>query len=131
MTYLIRIGIVAVIFLILSSVIKTYRPEYVFLIRITAVIIIFYISAEQISDFIGSFNSILSSLNVETEYFTLLIKIIGITLITDFISDTLKDNGETTMANTVIILSKFLILYLTMPALNSLLLFCTELIDIK
>lgn len=129
MNIIVKIALVAVVFLLFSVMLKTYRPEYVFLLRIFAVALIFFLSLDYIVDFIESYLTIFSAFNIDSSHISLLIKIIGIAVLTDFISDTLKDNGERALANTVIVLSKFLILFLTLPVLNGIIIFCLKFIE--
>ena len=54
---------------------------------------------------------------------------VGISIVTDFICDTLKDNGEASLAGVVSISAKFMILYMTLPMLNGLIIFCLQLVE--
>jgi stage III sporulation protein AD len=70
-----------------------------------------------------------SSFEIDTLHISLLIKIVGVAILTDIISDNLKDNGETALSNTVVLLSKFIILYMTFPVLNGIIVFCIKFIN--
>ncbi len=131
MNVLIKIGITSIAFILFSVILKSSRPEYVFLLRIFSVAIIFYFALDYISQFIESYSVLFNVFNVESSHISLLLKIIGIALISDFISDTLKDSGENAMANTVTVLSKFIILFFTMPILNGIIVFCLKFIELK
>ncbi len=130
MTILIKIAVVSILYLLFSVMLKANRPEYVFLLRIFSISLIFYFALEYISKFIESYSTIFNAFNIESSHISLLIKIVGITLITDFISNTLKDSGEAAVANTVTVFSKFMILFLTMPILNGIIIFCLKFIDL-
>lgn len=129
MIILLKITILSLVFVLLSVLLKNYRPEYVFLLRIFAITAIIYIALEYVEKFINSFSSVLSDFNIDSSYISLLIKIVGIAIITDFISDILIDNGENAIANTVTIFSKFIVLCLTFPVLNGILAFCLKFIE--
>ncbi len=131
MNILIKIGITSIVFLLFSIILKSTRPEYVFLLRIVSVAIIFYFALEYISQFLESYSILFNVFDVESSHISLLLKIIGIAIVADFISDTLKDSGESAMANTVIVLSKFIILFFTMPVLNGIIVFCIKFIELK
>lgn len=128
MNILLKITILSLVFVLLSILLKNYRPEYVFLLRIFAITAIIYFALEYVEKFINSFSSVFSSFNIDSSHISLLIKIVGIAIITDFISDILIDNGEIAMANTITIFSKFIVLYLTFPVLNGILAFCLKFI---
>ncbi len=130
MNILIKVGIVVLIYIISSSVLKTYRPEYVFLLRIVAVFITIYFSVDYLVEFIYSSLTLISSFDIESSHISLLIKIIGVAILTDIISDNLKDTGEAALSNTVILLSKFIILYMTVPIFNGIIVFCLKFIDL-
>ncbi len=129
MNILIKIATISVVFLLLSIILKNNRPEYAFILRIFTVALIFYIALDYILDFINSYSTLFSNFNLESSHLTLLLKVIGVALITDFISDTMIDSGETALANTVTVVSKFIILFLTMPILNGIIIFCLKFIE--
>lgn len=129
MNILLKITILSLMFVLLSILLKNYRPEYVFLLRIFAITAIIYFALEYFEKFINSFSSVFSSFNIDSSHISLLVKIVGIAIITDLISDILIDNGEIAMANTVTVLSKFIVLYLTFPVLNGILAFCLKFIE--
>ncbi len=130
MNILFKIGTIAIIFLLLSVILKKDRPEYVFLLRICAIVSIFFISLNYVAEFIETCLTLFSAFQLDSLHLSLLIKIIGIALVSDFVSDTLNDNGETAMANTVIVLSKFIIVFFTLPVLNGIIVFCLKFIDL-
>ncbi len=86
MNILIKIAFVSIVFLLFSVILKTNKPEYVFLLRLFAVILIFYFSLEYIGKFFESYSAIFSAFNIDSTHISLLIKIIGIALLSDFIS---------------------------------------------
>ncbi len=129
MNIILKITILSLVFVLLSVLLKNYRPEYVFLLRIFAISAIIYFALEYVEKFISSFSSVFNNFNIDSSHISLLIKIVGIAIITDFISDILIDNGEIAMANTVTIFSKFIVLYLTFPVLNGILAFCLKFIE--
>lgn len=130
MNILIKIAIVTVIYVISASVIKTHRPEYTFLLRLVAIIIIIFYSIDYLTEFFSSCLALLSSFEIDSLHISLLIKIIGVAILTDIISDNLKDNGEIALSNTVILVSKFIILYMTLPIFNGIIIFCLKFIDL-
>ena len=130
MNILYKVAFIAIFFLLFSVILKNHRPEYVFLLRLVGIASIFFISIDYIVDFIESCTTLFSSFNLESSHLSLLLKIIAITLISDFISDTLSDNGESAMANVVIVLSKFIIIFYTLPVLNGIIIFCLKFIDL-
>lgn len=129
MSTFLKIGIIALIYLFISVILKSYRPEYVFLMRVFAVVLVFATLVDDIARFISNILSIFTVFNIESEHINLLLKITGIAIITDFICDTLIDSGEKSLAGVVAISSKFLIIFLSLPILNGLILFCIKFVE--
>lgn len=129
MSVFLKIGLIALIYVCLSVILKSYRPEYVFLMRICAVIVISLLITEDLSSFISNILSVFSVFNIETAHINLLLKVTGIAIVTDFICDTLIDTGEKSLAGVVSVSSKFLIIYLALPVLNGLILFCLKFVE--
>lgn len=129
MSIFLKIGIIALIYVCFSVILKSYRPEYVFLMRISTVILIFLLLTEDLSSLISNILSVFSVFNIETAHINLLLKVTGIAIVTDFICDTLVDSGEKSLAGVVSVSSKFLIIYLALPVLNGLILFCLKFVE--
>ena len=129
MNIILKIVIITLIYLCLSVILKSYRTEYVFLMRMFVVVMIFALLIDYIGDFISNILSVFSVFNIEIEHINLLLKVTGIAIITDFVCDTLIDSGEKSIANLVSISSKVLIIFLTFPILNGLILFCIKFVE--
>ncbi len=127
MNSLIKIASIVFVYLILTSVLKNQRAEYVFLIRIATVVLVFFVIADSISDFLTDVMSAFSVFNISSSHINTLLKVVGIAVISDFVCDNLKDNGETSLAGVVSIASKFTILYMALPFINGLIIFCVQL----
>lgn len=128
MSVLFKIAAVAFVYVCLSSVLKAQRPEYVFLVRICSVVLIFLFITDDVADFITNILSVFSAFNISSAHISLLLKVVGISIVTDFVCDTLKDSGENSLSSIVSISSKFLILYMALPLINGLIIFCLELV---
>lgn len=129
MNIVIKIGLIALVYIFLSVVLKPYRTEYIFLLRICSVALIFVFIADDISEFIGKILTVFTIFNIEPVHVKLLTKVVGITIITDFVCDNLIDQGEKTIADVVAVSSKFIILLLAMPMLNGLIVFCLKFVE--
>ena len=129
MSIFLKIGAIALIYMFFSVILKSYRPEYVFLMRIFVVVLIFTLLIDDIAVFISNILSVFSVFNINIEHINLLLKVTGIAIITDFICDTLIDSGEKSLAGVVSISSKFLIIFLALPILNGLILFCIKFVE--
>lgn len=129
MSAFLKVGLITLVYVCFSVLLKTYRPEYVFLMRICTVIIIFVLLTEDVSAFISNILSAFSVFNIESEHISLLLKVTGIAIVTDFVCDTLIDSGEKSLAGVIAVTSKFLIIYLALPVLNGLIIFCLKFLE--
>ena len=129
MSIIIKIAIISFTYIIASLLLKTYRPEFVFLLKIFVVVILFFLISDYVSTFLNEVISIFSIFNIDSNHINLLIKVVAITIVTDFITDTLVDNGESSIANTITVASKLVVLYLSLPLIKGLILFCLKFIE--
>jgi len=129
MSFLFKIAAIAFVYICLSTILKAQRPEYVFLIRVCTVVLIFLIIVDDIAEFITNIFSAFSAFNINSTHISLLLKVVGISVITDFVCDSLKDNGETSLSSVVSVSSKFMILYMALPLINGLIIFCLQLVE--
>ena len=129
MNIIVRIGVISLVYIISALLLKSYRPEFVFLLRIFCLILVISLVSDYISSFISELLAIFTVFNIESVHISLLFKVVAITIISDLISDSLNDVGESSVSNIVLLISKFIVLFLTMPLINSLIIFCLKLID--
>lgn len=128
MTVILKLVGIAIVYLVLSVMLKEYRNEYVLLLRFAVSVIIIVIAADSIDNFLISMLSALDIFNIESEHIKTLLKVAGISIVTDFIYDSLMDSGETSIARLVSISSKLIIIGFSMPMLNSLIVLCAEML---
>lgn len=129
MSILFKIAAVAFVYVCVSTILKSQRPEYVFLVRICTVVIIFLLIVDDIASFITNILSSFSAFNISSAHISLLLKVVGISIVTDFVCDSLKDSGESSLSNVVSISAKFMILYMSLPLINGLIIFCLQLVE--
>ena len=103
MNIIVKIAVLIFTYIIFSSILKSYRPEYIFLLRIATVLLILIFSVDYLTEFITSYLTIFSIFNIDSAHISLLIKVVGIAILSDVISDNLKDTCEHSLSNIVII----------------------------
>lgn len=119
MTDIFRVGILGISVSLFAMQFKGLKSEYGIYMTITAALIIFYISFEKISSVINGINQIRQYLNVG-DYMPIMIKIVGISYITELSSDICKDAGYGTIGNQIQLLGKLTILAVSMPVFETL-----------
>ena len=129
MNIIVKIGVISLVYIISALLLKSYSPEFVFLLRIFCLILVISLVSDYISSFISELLAIFTVFNIESVHISLLFKVVAITIISDLISDSLNDVGESSVSNIVLLISKFIVLFLTMPLINSLIIFCLKLIE--
>lgn len=115
---IIGIGFIGVIIIIL---IKQYRPEFAIYVSIGAGILIFSIIAGKFSGIIEVLKSFTNKTSINNEFLTLLIKITGIAILTEFAVSICKDSGESAIASKVDLSGKVIIMSMSIPIMSSLL----------
>lgn len=115
---IIGVGLIALIIII---IIKQYRPEFTIYVSIAAGVIILLLIVDKLTAIINLLTSLANRTSINNEFLTLLIKITGIAILTEFASSICKDSGETAIASKVDIGGKVIIIALSIPIISSLL----------
>lgn len=118
---IVKISIIALISIFISSAIKKYNLEISHLVNIAGGIIIFLLCIDELSEILSYFLELNNFMNVDNEYFSLVFKIIGVGYITEFTADIAEDFGNKIIASKVILGGKVVICGLAIPVIKSLL----------
>lgn len=106
---------------VLSIYLKQTKPEFALVLSLAVcTVIILYVTGKltQIAEAIEKINSYI---NIDTLYFGILLKMIGITYISEFAADICKDSGHHAVANQIQIFGKLTIMAVSMPVFLNLL----------
>lgn len=110
---------IAIVAVMLIVTLKQLKPEFAVPVTIISSVIVFIVGLACLSPVIEYINGIL---NAEIgEYMTVLMKSLGIALLTQITSDICRDAGETSVAAKVEFAGKAEILVLSLPLLTKLL----------
>lgn len=112
---------VGLIGLLLAVILKEYKPEFKIYISIISGIIIFFLVANNLRSFIQLITSLSSKLNMNNQFLTILLKITGISILTEFAISICKDSGETAIASKIDLGGKITIIGISVPIITSLL----------
>lgn len=118
---MVKIGILGIAVVLLAMPFKNLKGEYSLCISMAGCILIFYFILKKMEQVISTMEGIISYLPIESGYFMLLIKIIGITYISEFCSDICKDAGYSTVAGQISMAGKLTVLGISMPIITTLL----------
>ena len=101
--------------LIINIVLKNYSKEFTFLINIVCTIIIFTLISKDLKGIVDRLTSISNGISVLLPYIKIMLKILGISMIAQLLSDLCRDNGENTLANQTELSAKIIILVTALP----------------
>ena len=129
MNILIKISSIILVFLFLSLILKKYDTGFSFFLRISVLIFVFLLVSEKIGEVISNITEIFSLLPIDNYSIVTLFKVAFVAIISDILSDILRDNNENALARVIEITSKTLIMILSLPMMNALVAFCMEIIN--
>ncbi len=105
--------------LIATIILKEYRKEYaIYAVLIGGAIIIFY-SIDTLKSIINFINSISINSKYNNGFITLLLKITGISILTEYAVSICKDSGENSIANKIEFGGKIIVISLSIPIIST------------
>lgn len=116
----VRIVMLGMTGVLLGLFLKGTRPEYSVYLSLAAGILIFFYMIDKLSYLFSSVMKIQDYLPLDIKYLTTLLKIIGITYISQFSSGICKDAGYGSIGTQIEIFTKLYIMVLSMPVLLAL-----------
>lgn len=121
MEEIIKIVGIGLIALVISIVLKQYRPEYTIYVSIVAGILILVFIMSKITGIINLLKSISDKTYINKQFLSILLKITGIAIITEFAVSICTDAGEKAIASKIEIGSKVIIIAMSISIISSLL----------
>ena len=115
---IIGIGLIA---LVIAIILKQYRPEYAIYVSIVAGILILVFIMSKITGIINLLKAISDKTYINKQFLSILLKITGIAIITEFAVSICTDAGEKAIASKIEIGSKVIIIAMSIPIISSLL----------
>ncbi len=119
---------IAVISSVLYLVVKKYSPEYSLLVEIASIILILWFAYPYICDIIDFYSDFSSLTGVADDWLKILLKSVGVALLTQFSADVCRDSGENAMAAKIEFAGKTVLIALSLPMAQALLEFAVGLI---
>lgn len=119
---IIQMAGVGVVGTLLALQFKNGKNEYAIYTVIAVSLVLFYGMKDKLESIQETVSTISSMVNINTDYISILLKMIGITYVAEFATGICKDAGYQTIANQIEIFAKLTILTFSMPVLEALLL---------
>ncbi len=107
--------------LLIAVILKQYKPEFKIYISIIVGILIFILISKNISSFIQLITNLSNRLSFNNEFISILLKITGISILTEFAISICNDSGESAIASKIDLGGKIIIIGLSMPIITGLL----------
>ncbi len=112
------IGITGVM---LALQIKHTKPEYAVYLSVATGVLLLLMAAQRLEIVLESVRRIQDSISIQAAYIQVLLKMIGITYISEFAADICRDAGYAAIAGQIGIFAKLSILAISMPIVTALL----------
>ena len=119
---IIQMAGVGVVGTLLALQFKNGKNEYAIYTVIAVSLVLFYGMKDKLESIQETVSTISSMVNINTDYISILLKMIGITYVAEFATGICKDAGYQTIANQIEMFTKLTILTFSMPVLEALLL---------
>lgn len=118
---MIKIALVGIVAVLTALMFKNGKNEFGFLISLSACIFIFFYGLGKLELFLNVVRRIEGYIGINKEYISILLKIIGITYISEFASSLCKDAGYSAIAGQIEFAGKLSIMGISVPILLALL----------
>ena len=115
---IIGVGLTALVIII---IIKQYKPEFAVYVSLIAGAIILFMVMDKLGGVINLLTSLTKKTSVNSEFIMILLKITGISILTEFAVSICKDSGETAIASKIDLGGKVIIIAMSIPIISSLL----------
>ncbi len=126
---MLKIAGVIIVQILVYTLLKQTRPEFAVVSEFATLVILIFMLGDEIRDALGTFSFFFDESGVTTEYISILIKVLGISLVTQFASDMCKDSGESALASKVEFAGKILITAAGIPIIKGFTGFIAELVN--
>lgn len=117
----ISICVLAVVAVIMIVTLRPKNGEIAIMLGISCSVIILLSVLSQVSEVVSMVNQIIAVSDISTSYIVILLKVIGICLITEFAVNTCKDAGSQSLANNVSLAGKLMITITSLPLYSDIL----------
>lgn len=118
---ILSISVLVVVAVIIMVMLKPKNGEIALMLGLSCSVIVLFTVLSQASAVIDTLNSIIAASQISTSYVVILLKVIGICLITEFAVNTCKDAGSQSLANNVSLTGKIMVTVTALPLYSDIL----------
>jgi stage III sporulation protein AD len=104
---------------VISSMVKSYKPEFATYVIIATVMVIFIMVVVKLTVVFDFLSEIYNQISYGKNFFPIILKVLAVAYIADFAAQICRDSGETAIAGKVELAGKVMIFYLAIPVMMS------------
>ena len=116
---MIKLAGIIVVSLILIIFIRDTKKEFSLLLSIAVGILVFMSVTQEFYSVVETISSLVENSGEISSYISLMLKILGISLLGQFVIDLCRDNGENALATQTEIAIKIVIISMTLPLIET------------
>lgn len=114
---IIKIIGVGLITLIITIILKEYRKEFAIFSVLIGGAFVLYLSLDTLTGVIDFIKRLSDSCN--TQFISVLLKITGISILTEYAVSICKDSGESSIANKIDLAGKVIVISISIPVIST------------
>ena len=118
---IIKIIGIGLISLVIITIVKQYKPEFTIYVSLIAGCLILGLAFDKLADIINLLTNLATRSSINGSFITLLLKITGIAILTEFAVSICKDSGEAAIASKIDLGGKVVIISISIPIIVALL----------
>lgn len=112
---MLRTALLGIVTIMVAMAMKQGKAEFATFVSFTGSILIAWIAIQLLDGITGSFSRMEKLLSLDMEYIALLVKMLGVTYISEFASSLCRDAGYSAVAGQIELVGKLTILTMGMP----------------
>lgn len=114
-----------------AVLLKQYKPEYAFGISVAAGVIFLLFIAVRAGEIIDEINAFASASGINSENYGIVLRCLGVCLVTNAAAETCKDCGQSSIASKLVIAGKALVLIIALPLFSELMNVIKAILEIR
>lgn len=118
---MLQAAVIGITGVFLALQIKSVKPEYAVCLSVATGVLLLLLAVQKLEIVVESVRLIQASISIQTSYIQALLKIIGITYISEFAADICRDAGYSAVAGQIGIFARLSVLAVSMPIVTALL----------
>lgn len=115
---IIKILAVCIIAAVLVLILKQQRQEYAFFISVSAAVLVLSLILSKLLPALEEIKLLISTSGIDTEYFKTALKALIIAYLTEFVANTCRDFGQSSLASKAELAGRVSIFIISIPLLS-------------